>query len=232
MNPPQFDWRGWIKLGAVDLPNVIRAAYELSGSQGLGFLHYRQGGFSDEEIDAIIGRESGGGTAPIVAGMDYVNGRSVKMYVRKEPSTGDLYVKHRWYDHSRGELEDLLGVFGVPPSAIDDASAAQAEADAEYLAEESERARVGLAWLREHGGRVKNPALAWGSVKPEIHDALSAASSTGLIQYDYTAQEYFIPPAESDLSDLAAQPTTAAPATDEPIAPAAPKALPDDGRGP
>ncbi len=222
MSEPQaFDWRGWINIGRPDLAAVIRGAYELSGPQGLGILHYRDGTLSDEEVAAIIARESHVGSGPIVAGMDYVNGRSVKMHVRKEPKTGDYYVKRDWYDHGRAALEELLVKFGVEPAAIDRANEAAEEAYQEYLTDRAARAQIGIAYVRGRGGRIPNPALNWRSVETETHDAIHAASDEKLIEYDFERQEYFIP-ADPDASSRA-EGSAGNPATDEP--------LPTTGRG-
>lgn len=188
----KFDWRGWINLGKPALEDVIREAYDLSKPQGLGYFHAKEGPLSDEEIAVIISRESHVGAGPIVAGMDYVLGRAVKMCIRKEPDTDHLYIYSNWYDHSRYSLELLLEKFGIKPEVIDAAYAAQNEANAEYRAARMKLAILGLAWLRDKGGRATNPALD-ASYSQEERDNLWAASSENLVAYDDDTQEYFIP---------------------------------------
>lgn len=187
-----FDWRGYINLGKADLREVVRAAYDLSSPQGLGFLHARDGGLSDEEVDRIVDRESRTGTAPIVAGMDYVNGRSVKMHVTLNPETGDLYIGRSWYDHGRGALEELLGRFGISPDAIDKADRQAAEAHQEWKADQAEKAKKAAAWLREHGGKVLNPAISREPMDEEIYAGLHAATDAGLCRYDFETREYIL----------------------------------------
>jgi hypothetical protein len=125
------DWRGYINLGQPALADVIRAAYDPSVPQGMGHLHFREGGLSDDEVEAILSRARGS----IVASMDYVNGRAVKMTVRKDPDSGDLYIPASWYDHSRAALEGFLSRFGIAASAISEALKAQEQRDAEWKAE-------------------------------------------------------------------------------------------------
>ncbi len=65
----------------IPLKEVIRAFYEEAIPVGMGMLHYRPGGISDEEIEKII---KSGGTAfgykdeHTVVNLDYIAGRRVK----------------------------------------------------------------------------------------------------------------------------------------------------------
>lgn len=192
------DWRGYINLGQADLREVIRAAYDLSGPQGLGILHYREGGLADPEIDAIIERESRAGLTPIVAYMDYVNGRAVKMHVKQDRETGDLYVQRSWYDHSRGALEAFLARFGVEPGAIDAAEREGEAVAAEWQRQRAANAAIAVEWLRGEGGRAANPVLGHARISDEVHDGLHAACDLGTIVYDYGAREYYLPATSSE----------------------------------
>ena len=82
--------------------DVIRAAYDLSTPQGLGFLHARPGGLDDETIARIKESESG----LYAASMDYVHGRAVKLTIRRD---GDIcYIPaDSWFDHSLDHLREL-----------------------------------------------------------------------------------------------------------------------------
>jgi len=85
-----------------NMRNLVRSAYDLSRPQGLGFLHYKQGSLSDVEIDEILGESD----ERYAVRMDYVNGRSCKLTVRR---IGDkLYVHDEWHDHSSEQLRELL----------------------------------------------------------------------------------------------------------------------------
>ena len=99
------------------LDGVIRAAYDLSAPQGLGFLHARTGGLDDESVEKI----KGSGYGQTVAAMDYVHGRSVKLAVRRD---GDVYYipADRWYDHSLEKLRELARRADIgEPKATSDA---------------------------------------------------------------------------------------------------------------
>lgn len=82
--------------------DVIRAAYDLSVPQGLGFLHVRPGGLDDETIARIKESKSG----LYAASMDYVHGRAVKLTIRREGVI--CYIPaDRWFDHSLEDLREL-----------------------------------------------------------------------------------------------------------------------------
>jgi hypothetical protein len=125
----------YIEIPADKLKEALQAAYAMSSPQGLGYLHYKDGGLSDSEAAAIIDRERPDGN--IAASMDYVNGRSCKFHVYREG--GKLLIAPSWYDHSDYALVGLLAALGVddPRSKIDAAQAAQ---DAENERWKQERA--------------------------------------------------------------------------------------------
>jgi hypothetical protein len=97
-----------IDITGTDLRKFIAKAYELSEPQGMGFLHFKEGPLDDETIDKILSSKG----SHCVAGMDYVNGRSVKMAVYAK---GDRLVigGPGWYDHADFKLEELLSSDGV-----------------------------------------------------------------------------------------------------------------------
>jgi hypothetical protein len=95
-----------IDITGVDLVKFVKKAYELSGPQGLGFLHAKGGSLTDEETQELIRP-----TGRIALSMDYVHGRACKMTVFRE---GDrLEIRDTWYDHSDLLLERLLGAFDL-----------------------------------------------------------------------------------------------------------------------
>ena len=84
------------------LDDVIRAAYDLSAPQGLGFLHAKAGELDEATMERIKGSGYGG----CVASMDYVHGRAVKLAIFRDGE--NLYIPaDRWYDHSIESLQEL-----------------------------------------------------------------------------------------------------------------------------
>jgi hypothetical protein len=111
-----------IEVTGCDLRLLIAKAYELSVPQGLGFLHATPGPLDEATIDEILERSKGDPIGPV--GMDYVNGRSIKLRVRERG--GKLWIPARWYDHSENQLKALCEAIGVEwPKAtcLDDVSA-------------------------------------------------------------------------------------------------------------
>ena len=105
-----MDIENMIELKDVNIRDFVKEVYILSSPSGLGFLHSKEGGLTDEEVDKIL---HGGDTSRIVANMDYVNGRSCKMGIFRDVESGKIYIRDSWYDHSREELEKLLEKFGI-----------------------------------------------------------------------------------------------------------------------
>lgn len=93
-----------INITGVDLVQFTKDVYELSRPQGMGFLHYREGGLSDEQAQAEIDRCEGNDR--IALSLDYVNGRACKMTVFR--NADELTIQDKWFDHSEGDLEELL----------------------------------------------------------------------------------------------------------------------------
>ena len=96
-----------IDITGVDLIAFVKGVYGLSRPQGLGFLHFEDGGLSDEEAQNIVRVDD----PRMPVHMDYVKGRACKMRVYKE---GDkLYIYDSWHDHSPDQLRALLEGLGV-----------------------------------------------------------------------------------------------------------------------
>lgn len=125
-----------IEIPADKAREAIKAAYDLSTPQGLGFLHAREGGLDDETVDAILANERP--DSWIVATMDYVHGRSCKFRIYHHE--GRLFIRPRWYDHGDHQLEELLTRLDVesPAEKIEAARTAQAAEDERW---ERENAR-------------------------------------------------------------------------------------------
>lgn len=102
-----------IDITGVDLSKFVREAYNLSRPQGLGYLHHREGGLPEDELQAILKRDEN--SKYYAVSMDYVMGRAVKMTVHK---SGDrLVINDRWFDHSDEALKTLLDRCGVTQDA-------------------------------------------------------------------------------------------------------------------
>ena len=96
-----------INITGVDLAKVVQEAYRLSTPQGLGFLHFQEGGLTDEEAASLIAFRDP--RTPLT--MDYVRGRACKLTVFKEGK--ELFIQNFWYDHSDEQLKELLEAIGV-----------------------------------------------------------------------------------------------------------------------
>ena len=94
----------YIEITGANLVEVAKKAYELSSPQGMGFLHAREGGLSDEEAKQLVER---GAQGNIKLHLDYVHGRAVKLFVLGNDD-GHLYLERSWYDHSKGDLDALI----------------------------------------------------------------------------------------------------------------------------
>ncbi len=87
----------YINISHVDMSKFVREVYNLSSPRGMGFLHFKEDGLSDEDVAAIIARG---------VRMDYVHGRACKMTVVKRPD--GLFIQPKWYDHHIEDLKELL----------------------------------------------------------------------------------------------------------------------------
>jgi hypothetical protein len=97
----------YVEIPADKLRDAVKQAYALSSPQGLGFVHYREGELSDEDVDAILSR----GDERRAASMDYVRGRSCKFHVFRDGER--LFIRPSWYDHSDWHTEQLLKSLGI-----------------------------------------------------------------------------------------------------------------------
>ncbi len=91
-----------IDITKVNLTKFVKDVYELSVPQGMGWLHARDGGLSDEDVKRIL--DTGDMSTPIF--MDYVHGRACKMTVFNRDSK--LVMNDAWYDHTTEQLQELL----------------------------------------------------------------------------------------------------------------------------
>lgn len=110
--------KNMIDITGVDLKMFVKKVYELSMPQGLGFLHYQEGGLTDGEAETLLAHSDD----RIAIDMDYVKGRACKMIVFRE--NGKLFIRNSWYDHTDDQLRELLLAtlpkdIGFPAGAID-----------------------------------------------------------------------------------------------------------------
>ena len=98
-----------IEVTGVDLRELVRAAYDLSRPQGLGFLHFQQGSLTDEEVDALVKPPPYGRT---LVSLDYVKGRACKFAVWADEN-GKRWIRGDWYDHTDADLSELLERVGI-----------------------------------------------------------------------------------------------------------------------
>lgn len=92
-----------VDITGVMLPEFVKEAYNKSGAQGLGVLHYTSKGLSNSEVNEILDAPSFGS---VVLSMDYVKGRACKMSVFKEGDS--IYVNYPWFDHTHEDFIALL----------------------------------------------------------------------------------------------------------------------------
>lgn len=93
-----------IDVTKADMVEFVKKVYELSRPQGMGMMHFKAGGLTDEEAKAYI-KDDG------TVSMDYVSGRACKMHVRNRD--GILTIPNSWYDHSDEQLKELLDHVGI-----------------------------------------------------------------------------------------------------------------------
>lgn len=98
---------GMIDVTGIDLVKAVQEAYALSSPQGLGFLHYQEGGLTEDEARSFVREEDS--RTPVY--LDYVNGRSCKFSVLRRD--GKLLIRSNWYEHSQEQLKELLSRLGV-----------------------------------------------------------------------------------------------------------------------
>ena len=109
----EMNTENMIEITGCDLRVLVRTAYNLSVSLGMGHLHFRPGELDEETVYDIVNQKESMDT---VLGMDYVHGRSVKLTVHKD---GDrLYIHNAWFDHTPRQLQALLQAIGVKEAGV------------------------------------------------------------------------------------------------------------------
>ena len=88
----------------VDPIKFIKKVYDLSISQGLGFLHFEEGGLTNLEAQKIL--DIWEKDKQFYLSMDYIKGRACKMIVFREGNK--LFIRVPWYDHTDRQLKILL----------------------------------------------------------------------------------------------------------------------------
>ena len=99
----------FIDVTHVDLVAFAKEVYAMSVPVGMGVLHARDGGLSDEDAKAQVDRFKD--DKRIALGMEYVHGRCCKMTVYRKD--GRLEMRWPWYDHTDGQGNRLLETFGI-----------------------------------------------------------------------------------------------------------------------
>lgn len=160
-----MDTVGKIEVTAVALTDLVRAAYNRSRPQGLGHIHYQDGGLSDAEVAKIIESTNLGRLA---VSMDYVKGRSVKFHVHRIENR--LFIDSSWYDHSDGQLRSLLEQVGLSGELVDKARAERAAYDAKCI-------EAAVAYITGHGGQCTTRYDA-DDLPREVRDGLYAGKYT------------------------------------------------------
>ena len=95
-----------IDITGVDLVKFVKAVYDFSVPQGLGFLHATDEPLTDDEAKQYIIDQEGRSAVS----MDYVKGRACKMHVYREGNK--LLLPDTWYDHTDRIYDELLSKFG------------------------------------------------------------------------------------------------------------------------
>ena len=105
-----------IDITGVDPVKLVQTVYEMSKPVGLGFIHAKSGGLSEEQAKSLIdmGRDS-----RCVIGMDYVMGRQCKFDARwVGPQFDMLGTDLYWYDHTNAQYSALLTKLGVEGATV------------------------------------------------------------------------------------------------------------------
>lgn len=105
-------------IDVTDIPPIelVKAAYDYSRPQGLGFIHAQDGHLSDEDAQAILDREPAG--SRIIASMDYVHGRACKFTIFRDSDTGKSFISDYWFDHSKSTLDAMLESVGIAAASL------------------------------------------------------------------------------------------------------------------
>lgn len=98
---------------------ILQKAYELSSPQGMGFMHARAGGLSDDEAKAIVaGATRGSPPHNASISFDYVHGRAMKLWM--DVREGRLFLPRSWYDHSEEAMRALCESFSIDYDSVPD----------------------------------------------------------------------------------------------------------------
>lgn len=103
-----------VDITGVDLVKFVKAVYDLSVPQGLGFLQATNAPLTDDEAKQYILNHEGRSAVS----MDYVRGRACKMHVRRDGEK--LVLPDTWYDHTDRIYDELLAKFGFSRKPADD----------------------------------------------------------------------------------------------------------------
>jgi hypothetical protein len=93
-----------VDITGVMLPEFVKKVYEMSSPQGLGVLHYRPEGLTNDEVNEIL--DASAGDKRICLSMDYVSGRACKMTVFKDEDS--IFIRFPWFDHTNEQFIELL----------------------------------------------------------------------------------------------------------------------------
>ena len=100
-NPNYLDVTG------VDMPTLIKAAFDLSVPLGRGIFSFKSGPLSDQEAIQLSLRQRLPGAE---FSMDYLHGRALKLTVFMEDDR--LYIPRVWFDHSIDDMRNLMKAIG------------------------------------------------------------------------------------------------------------------------
>jgi hypothetical protein len=107
------------KFKGFDFAKFVRAVYDLSKPQGLGFLHYSFGTLTDIEVKTIMDLIEDKKVPhdetydyDQILYLDYVNGRACKCSLCRD-SEDNVFVFDDWYDHTNDQLKQLLEKMGI-----------------------------------------------------------------------------------------------------------------------
>ena len=147
------DWRGYIEVTELDPRLLVQVAYSGSRPQGLGFLHARPGGLSENTLNEImaVAEENGGQVY-----LDYLHGRSMKFYILKDKEMGKSYIELDWYDHGVEATKRLVRECGLPDveARIAAAEAGLADKVREWEEKQERCARIFVRLLKAHEGKL------------------------------------------------------------------------------
>ena len=93
-----------IDITGINLIKFVKEVYKLSIPAGLGQLHFKEGGLTDEEAEKILGLWKS--DPKFFLDMDYVKGRVCKMTIFRDRNS--IYIRSPWHDHTDMRLTMLL----------------------------------------------------------------------------------------------------------------------------